>query len=324
MSDVLVESIEQYGLSSESKPKQLFSKVGIVGCGNIGQIIAMIISKKELEVVFIELTQEKVDEAMHSIETELDQMIENWGMTQGEKRAILSRISGHIEYDVLKDCDMVIEAIRSKSRERHISMRKDVFKKVEENVSPQCIIATNSTTIVITELSSELKYQDRCVSIHFLTNTPSANMVEVVRSLYTSKESYEKVLTFITMLGKDAIQCEESAGLISMRIYCAQLNEACGVLMEGVSSMQDIDKTMRIGLGQSFGPFEMADRIGLDKVARWMDNLYQEFGDSKYIASPIIKRLVRSNKFGRQEREGFYKYDEEGRKIETTIKYQIG
>lgn len=315
MSDVLVESIEEYGLSSQSKPTQLFSKVGIVGCGVIGQIIAMIISKKELEVVFIELSQEKIDDAIRNIEKELDHMIENWGMTQGEKRAILSRISGHIDYSVLKDCDMVIESIRSKTRERHISMRKEVFKKVEEHVSPQCIIATNSTTIVITELSSELEHKDRCVSLHFLTNTPSANMVEVVRGLYTSKESFERVVTFINMLGKEAIQCEESAGLISMRIYCSQLNEACAVLVEGVSSMQDIDKTMRIGLGQAFGPFEMADRIGLDKVMRWMENLYREFGDSKYLASHIIKRLVRSNKLGKLEGEGFYRYESDGKKI---------
>ncbi len=242
-------------------------------------------------------------------------MIEHWGMTSGEKRAILSRIHGHVGYEHLKGCDLVIESIRSKTRERRISCRKEVFKNVEKYVSPECIIATNSTTIVITELSSELEHKERCVSLHFLTNAPKAKMIEVVRGLYTSDEVYQKVRKFITMLGKEAILCEESPGLVSVRIFIAQLNEACEVLMEGVSSMEDIDKTMRIGLGQALGPFEMADKIGLDKVNRWMENLYNEFGDKKYVASPIIKRLVRAHHLGRISGKGFYTYNEEGKKI---------
>lgn len=315
MSDTIVEPIEKYGLSKQNRPKQLFSKVGIVGCGTVGQNIAMMISQKELEVVFIELSEEKINYAMCKIEKELDQMIEHWGMTPSEKRAILARIKGYVGYEHLKGCDLVIESIRSKTRERRVSCRKEVFKNVEKYVSPECIIATNSTTIVITELSSELEHKERCVSLHFLTNAPNAKMIEVVRGLYTSDEVYSKVRKFINMLGKEAILCEESPGLVSVRVFVAQLNEACEVLMEGVSSMEDIDKTMRVGLGQALGPFEMADKIGLDKVHRWMENLYNEFGDKKYIASPVIKRLVRAHQLGRISGKGFYKYDETGRKI---------
>ena len=315
MADVIIEPIEQYGLSVKDRPKQLFSKVGIVGCGTVGQHIALMISQKELEVVFIELSEEKIDYAMCKIEQELDVMIDHWGMTPAEKRAILSRIHGHIGYEHLKGCDLVIESIRSKTRERRISSRKEVFKNVEKYVSSDCIIATNSTTIVITELSSELEHKERCVSLHFLTNTPNAKMIEVVRGLYTSEVVYDKVGTFIKMLGKEAIPCEESPGLVSVRVFVAQLNEACEVLMEKVATMEDIDKTMRIGLGQVLGPFEMADKIGLDKVNRWMENLYNEFGDKKYMASPLIKRLVRAHQLGRITGKGFYKYDENGKKI---------
>jgi 3-hydroxybutyryl-CoA dehydrogenase len=116
------------------------------------------------------------------------------------------------------------------------------------------------------------------------------------------------------MLGKEVIPVQESPGLISVRIFVALLNEACEVLLERVGNMEDIDKTMRIGLGLSLGPFETADKIGLDKVMRWMENLYIEFGDKKYIASPLIKRLVRANQLGRITGKGFYKYDELGRK----------
>jgi 3-hydroxybutyryl-CoA dehydrogenase len=314
MSEVIVEPIEAYGLNSQDRPRQLFSKVGIVGCGSVGQTIALMISQKDIEVVFVELNDEKVVHAKEEIAKELDNMIEHWGMTPGEKRAVLSRIDGYTDFNCLSNCDLVVESIRSKSRERRITSRKEVFRRIEENVSPECIIATNSTTIVITELSSELEHKERCVSLHFLTNTPNARMIEVVRGLYTSDEVYTRVTKFVNMIGKEAILCEESPGLISVRVYVAQLNEACEVLMEGVGTMADIDKTMRIGLGQVLGPFEMADKIGLDKVMRWMENLYNEFGEHKYMASPVIKKLVRANNLGRITGRGFYTY-ENGKKI---------
>jgi len=314
MSQIIVESIEEFGLSSKERPKQLFSKVGIVGCGTIGQSIALMISKKDIEVIFIELTEEKIKHAIEEITTELNNMIDHWGMTPGEKRAILSRINGYTNFEELKDCDLVIEAVRSKTRERRISYRKEIFKKIESVVSKECIIATNSTTIVITELSAELEHNERSVSLHFLTNTPNAKMIEIVRGLYTSDNFYHRVIKFVKMIGKEPILVEESPGLISIRVYVAQLNEACEVLMEGVGSIEDIDKTMKIGLGQVLGPFEMADKIGLDKVLRWMDNLYNEFGDKKYMGSPIIKRLVRSKNLGRITGKGFYKYGDNGKK----------
>jgi 3-hydroxybutyryl-CoA dehydrogenase len=292
--------------------------VGVVGCGSVGQTIALMIAQKDIEVVFVELTEANVAHAIEEIDATLDNMIERWGMTPGEKRAVLSRINGYIGYDCLAGCDLVIESIRSKSRERRITSRKEVFRKIEEVVSPECIIATNSTTIVITELSSELEHNERCVSLHFLTDTPNARMIEVVRGLYTSEEVYKRVIQFVQMIGKEAILCEESPGLISVRVFVAQLNEACGVLMEGVGTMSDIDKTMRIGLGQVLGPFEMADKIGLDKVMRWMENLYNEFGDHKYMASPVIKKLVRANNLGRVSGRGFYIY-ENGKKSNKLI-----
>ncbi len=315
MSEVIVESIENYGLSQKDRPKQLFSKVGIVGCGSVGQSIALMISEKELEVVFVELSEEKINYAFCKIERELDNMIEHWGMTPGEKRAILSRISGHVGYEHLKGCDLVIESIRSKTREQRVATRKEVFKNIEKYVSPETIIATNSTTIVITELSSELEYKDRCVSLHFLTSTPGSRMIEVVRGLYTSDTVYDRVCKFIKMVGRTVIPVEESPGLISVRLFIALVNEACEVLMEGVGSMEDIDLTMKVGLGMSLGPFELADKVGLDKVLRWMENIYSEFGDIKYKASPIIKKLVRANQFGRNTGKGFYKYDDNGRRI---------
>ena len=317
MAEPIVESLANYGLSSQAKPKMLFSKVGIIGCGSVGQNIARMISGYGIEVVFIELSEEKIKQALEGIESELDNMIDHWGMTPSEKRAIMSRITGYIDYENLAGCDLVIESIRSQSREKRIECRKEVFRNIEKHVSKDCIIATNSTTIVITELSSELEYKHRCVSLHFLTNAPGARIVEVVKGLYTSGETYSRVKTFARMIKKHMIPVEESPGLISVRIFCAMMNEACEVLMEGVASMEDIDCTMKTGLGLSLGPFEQADKIGLDKVLRWMDNLYGEFGDIKFKASPILKRLVRAHQYGRITGKGFYEYDEDGKKLTT-------
>ena len=315
MAELIIESIENYGLSQKAPSRTLFSRVGIVGCGAVGQSIALMISQKELEVVFIELSEEKVSTAISMMEQELENMIGRWGMTPSEKRSILSRISGYVGYENLTGCDLVIEVIRSKTREQRITCRKEVFKHIEKFVSPETIIATNSTTIAITELSSELEHKDRCVSLHFITSAPGAKMAEVVRSLYTSDEVFEKVSKFITMLGKTMVQVQESPGLISIRLFVTLVNEACEIMMEGVGNKADIDNTMRIGLGLAMGPFELADKIGLDKVERWMDNLYGEFGDIKYKASPILKRHVRAHQYGRITGKGFYEYDESGRKI---------
>ncbi len=315
MEDVIVEQIEEFGLSKKEKKRTLFSKIGIVGCGKDGQNIARIASINGIEVVFIELSEEKISSAYEQLGKMLDRRIENWGMTDNEKKLILSRIKGSLDYRDLSECDFVIEVIRAEHKERKIIERKEVFKKIEEVVSPECIIATNSTTIIITELSSELRHRERCVSLHFFVQSPEARVCEVVKGLYTSDEVYQKVLTFIKLVNRQAIPVEESAGLISIRLYTSLLNEACEVLLEGVASMPDIDSVWKIGFGMRFGPFELADILGIDKINRWMENLYDEFGDPQYMASPVIKKLVRARRFGKLTSWGFYKYDENGKII---------
>jgi len=314
MAEILVEPIESYALSQKKRVKTLFSKVGVVGCGKEGQNIARIASWHGMEVVFIELSDEKIDFALENIGKELDHRIESWGLTQSEKRAIMSRIKGTTDYNDLAECDFVIEAIRSdeKTGERSIDARKEVFKKLEAVIDREAIIATNATTIVITELASELKFRDRCVSLHFFVTSPEARIIEVVKGLYTSETVYEKVCTFVKLINRDVIPVEESAGLVSVRLYVTLLNEACATLMEGVASMQDIDKTMEVGLGMRLGPFKSADIIGLEKVVKWMENLHEEFGNQKFAPSPLIRRLVRAKRFGRHAGVGFYRYDQDG------------
>jgi len=317
MEEMIIEPIEEFGLSQKQQKRTLFSRIGIVGCGKDGQNIARIASSNGMEVVFIEISEDRIENAFTRLGIVLDRRIENWGMTQGEKKLILSRIKGSLDYQDLRNCDFVIEAIRAESSDRKITERKEVFKKIEEVVTPECIIATNSTTIIITELSSELKYRERCVSLHFFVQSPEARVCEVVKGLYTSEEVYDKVLKFVKMVNRQAIPVEESAGLISIRLYTALLNEACEVLLEGVGAMVDIDSVWKVGFGMRFGPFELADILGIDKINRWMENLYSEFGDPRYMASPVIKKLNRARRFGVHTCGGFYKYDCNGKIIGT-------
>lgn len=318
MAELLVEPIEAYAFSKARRVETLFSKIGIVGCGKEGQTIAQIASTHGMEVVFVELSEEKIQVAIDHISKGLDSVIENWGLTQGEKRAIMSRIKGTLSYQDLADCDFVIESIRDEATgERNIKMRKEIFRKVEEVVSRDAIIATNATHIVISELASELQHRDRSVSLHFFVTSSEARIIEVVKGLYTSEEAYNRVCTFVKLINRDVIAVAESAGLVSVRLYVVLLNEACATLMEGVASMTDIDKTMEVGLGMRFGPFRTADIIGLNKVIKWMENLYEEFGDTRYKPSPLIRRLVRAKRFGVWADTGFYRYDSEGKIIQS-------
>jgi 3-hydroxybutyryl-CoA dehydrogenase len=309
------EKLEDYGLSKDSRPKTLFSKVGIVGAGSVGQNIARMVSSRGLDVIFLELSQQKIDKAFLEIAKELDRMIQRWGMTNSEKLGILSRIKGTTDYSDFKGCDIVIEAVKSSTREHSHVIRAGILKKIEQHVDQNTIIATNSSTQVITELTADLEYKERCVSFHFLTPEADARVVEIVKGLYTSQDAYDNTMKFANLIGKKVIPVKESPGIISTRLIVPFINEACEILMEGVGTMEDIDLTMRVGFGLPLGPFEMADKIGLDKILRWCENLYDEFGDLKYKSSPLLKKLVRANHWGRRTGRGFYEYNKDGVKI---------
>ena len=312
MKEEIVEPIENYGLNPDLRPKVLFSRVGVVGCGEVGRTLAIIMASRGLEVTFIEVSDQKVKYAKEKLSEELDKIISHWGMTTGEKRAILSRIHGSAVCGDLAGCDLVIEAVRSKNRENSRELRKAIFEKVESFVDPETIIATNSTTIVITELSAEMEHPERCVSMHIFTNVPNVSVFEVVKGFHCSEETSRRLHIFSKLLGKKMIIVEESPGLISVRLLGTMINEACKMYLEGVGTMEEIDEMMRLGLNFPLGPFALADKIGLDKVLRWLDNMYNEFGEPAYKASPILKRLVRARFLGRKTGKGFYQYDMNG------------
>jgi len=203
----VVEPIENYGLSKKERPKALFSQVGVVGCGTTGQIITLMIAETGIEVVFLEISEQKIKQAFQEMTEILDSKINHWGMTVSDKRSILSRITGTLKYEDFADCDLVIESILSKTREFSLDVRKAVFLNIEKHVSEDCIIATNSTTIVITELASELKHKERCVSLHISTTAPDARLIEIVKGLHTSEEVCENTKKFAKLINKNSNSC---------------------------------------------------------------------------------------------------------------------
>ncbi len=317
----IVESIEGFSLSKKGATKSQFSKVGLIGPGIMGQKITRIMSQRGLEVVFIETNDKKAASFIKNIEKELGGMIGRWGMTGSEKTAILNRIKGSSDWADLSECDIIIEVLESHiSRNVGLENRKKIFKEIEKHISPNTIIATNSTSLMTTELMSELEHPERGISFHFLTPTPDAPVVEVVRGIYTADEVYDNILVFAKLLGKEVIPVLDFAGKISTRMIIPLINEACEIFMEGVGRMEDIDKIMRIGYNMQLGPFEMADKIGLDSLLRWMENLYEEFGDHKYKPSPLIKKLVRANCLGTKNNKGFYDYTTDTKVLNNLVK----
>ena len=312
MKSMIFEKLEVLGIQppSQGEGERTISKVGIIGSGVLGQEIIMSVALHGMEVTFLDLDQEILNHSIESLTTEMDHMIEKWELTPGEKKAILSRIRGTLDYADLKDSDLVIEAIKSRTREAMVPVRKEIFKRIEETVRADCLIATNSTTLVITELSSELKKPDRCVSLHFLSPVHESKVVEVVCGLHTTSETFDRICQFSKLIQKRVVRVNESPGIISIRLVAPLINEACGMLMEGVGTVEDIDVTLKLGFGFPLGPFEMADKYGLDRVVRWLDNLYAEFGNLRYKASPLLKKMVRANRLGKVTGQGFYKYNE--------------
>ncbi len=319
MAEIIKEKLEDFALSAKERPKAEFSEIGIVGCGRVGQQLAILFASRGMNVVFTELSQELIDWAFKEIEIELDDRIAHWGLTPSDKRSILSRIKGGLSMDIYKNCDLVIETITTKSKLSAVQKHNEVFKKIEQYVSPKTIIATNSATLSITEMASGLQHPERCVIMHFSTTARESTLVEVARSIYTTDEVCENVRKFITLVGKDYVRISESLGLVSVRTFVPMINEACNILTEMVSNIEDIDFITRKSMLLPMGPFELADRIGIDRLIRWLDNLYEEYGDKKFKAAPILRRLFRAGYYGRKVGRGFYYYDERGHK--TGIAY---
>lgn len=304
----MAETLADFALGKKMVQEGSLQKVGIVGAGTTGQQIIRLVSKAGIDVVFVDVSETRVQQIFKCLDEQLDEKINRWGLTEGEKRAMMSRIQGSTDFSILKGSNVVIETIHSKKKGTSLDIRREVFKNIEAAVDEKTTIVSNTATLNISEISDILVNPERSLGLHFILPVDQVKVVEVVRTVKTDDRSFDCITKFLKMVGKEMVEVQESPGNISTRMIVPLINEACSILLEGVASVPEIDKTIKHTTGYQTGPFEMADNIGLDKVLKWMDNLYSEFGEIRYKPSPIIKRLVRAGMTGRMSGEGFYTY----------------
>ncbi|MCR2802968.1 3-hydroxyacyl-CoA dehydrogenase family protein [Paenibacillus soyae] len=289
----------------------MIKKVGVIGVGTMGQGIAEMLAAKGLDVVIIERTPERLSYGLQMIEVSLDKQIEKWALTGAEKKLILSRIHKASDYGELADCGLIIETITE-----DMEAKKEVFRQLNAICGPNTILASNTSTLSLTELASVTNVPNRVIGLHFIHPVLKIDLVEIVRGLKTSDDTFNQTKHFVEeVISKKGVMVFESPGFVTTRLICLFINEALHVLEEGVASAEDIDRAMRTGYSFQHGPFEMADRFGLDAVLAALDRMFREYGELKYRPSIVLKKMVRAGHLGAKTGVGFFEYDRDGDRI---------
>lgn len=289
----------------------MIKKVGVVGVGTMGQGIAEMLAKNSLEVYMLENSADRLEHGLHMIEVSLDKQKEKWAITSTEKKLILSRIHAVSSMEELAQCELIIESITE-----DLEAKKEVFKQLDQVTNADTILASNTSSLSLTEIASATRSPERVIGMHFVHPVSSVDMVEIVRGLKTSEKTFEETKAFAEeVIQKKGIMVFESPGFVTTRLICLLINEALHVLEEGVATAEDIDNAMRVGYSFKYGPFQMADHFGLDSIQAALENMFREYGDLKYRPSFVLKKMVRAGHVGVKAGIGFFKYDTDGDRI---------
>lgn len=288
-----------------------FKKIGVIGGGTMGQGVAEMLAVKGLDVLLVEQSPEMLNYAYEMITASLDKQLEKWAITEAEKKIILSRIHKATHLAELNVSDMVIETISE-----DLEAKKAVFTELDHICSNNIILASNTSTLSLTEMASVTKRPERVIGMHFIYPVSKVALVEIIRGLKTSDATFNETKRFVEeVMQKKGIKVYESPGFVTSRLICLLINEALHVLQEGVASAEDIDNAMRIGYNFPYGPLEMADHFGLDSTLAAMERMFREFGDIKYRPSVLLKKMVRAGHLGVKSSVGFFKYDKDGDRL---------
>lgn len=287
------------------------TKVGVVGAGTMGQGIAEMLAVKNIDVFIVEKTLKNLEDAHHSIINSLDRQIEKWAITEVEKRIILSKIHKVANLNRLEQCDMIIETVTE-----DLATKKEVFFKLDRICGPDVILASNTSTLNLSDMAGETTRPERVAGLHFLHPVSKTSVVEIVRGMKTSDETIQRLKYFVDeVINKKGIMVFESPGFVTTRLICTLINEALHTLQEEVATAEDIDDAMKFGYRFQYGPLEMCDRFGLDAVLAAMERMFREFGDMKYRPSFLLKKMVRLGHLGVKTGQGFFTYDKDGDRI---------
>lgn len=279
-------------------------KVAVIGAGTMGAGIAQTCAVAGHDVMLFDVSEEARSRGIEAIKSSLARIVKKEKMSEDDKATALSKITLIGDADQFKSADVIIEAVYE-----NLEVKRELWEKVDEVAKEDVLLASNTSSLSITELASFTSRPEKFCGMHFFNPVPVLPLVEVVKGLSTSDETVQKAKSFVEGIGKSPIVCEDKPGFIVNRLLVPYINDAVHALVEGVASAEDIDKAMKLGANMPLGPLALADLVGLDVALAAGESIYNEFQDPKFRVAPLLRQMVRAGKLGRKTGEGFYKYE---------------
>ena len=277
--------------------------MAVLGAGQMGNGITQVAACAGIEVVMVDIQQDFVDRGIATIEKSLAKLVSKERMTQEDADAARSRISTAIDRSACAEADLVVEAVPE-----ILDLKLSIFSELDETCKPDCILATNTSSISISEIAAATSRPSKVIGMHFMNPVPIMKLVEVINGKETSEDVTATVLSAAEKMGKIPLMCNDSPGFVSNRILCPMINEAILTLQEGVAEPEAIDGIMKLGMNHPIGPLALSDLIGNDTVLHIMNVLHEGMGDDKYAPAPLLIEMVEQGKLGRKSGQGFYNY----------------
>lgn len=279
-------------------------RVMVIGAGQMGAGIAQVFSQAGLKVKLNDMNQEALDKGLAGIEKRLARAVEKGRMSEADQASTMERLSGTTNLQDASDCDLVVEAVVE-----NMEVKEKVFRSLDDITPSHAILATNTSSLPITEIAAVTKRPDQVIGMHFMNPVPVMKLVEIIRAIQTSDETYQAIEDMTKRLNKTPVEVEDFPGFVSNRILMPMINEAIYTVYEGVASPEDVDTVMKLGMNHPMGPLTLADFIGLDTCLYIMEVLHEGFGDSKYRPCPLLRKYVKAGWLGKKSGRGFYTYE---------------